>query len=263
LAQGLPNEALKVYDQLLARHPQDLTLQLGRASIAYQAKQISAEAAQVVLNTWLNSRPSKDMPPELLSLVGALPPDPQREPLYLTLTESNPDYIPVQLRLVQLLMKRNPAEAKARVDLIVARQQQSGVPADVNAYLLQAQLALAVGNTELATQSFDAVLAKQPGNVDALAGLGDIQFQKRNFNAAEKFYNQALATQPNNVSVKRSLVEVDVAKDYPLSAIHKLEQLRVQLYADGVTDSDLARRQQKIEEDFLQRRGFQPPWERY
>jgi hypothetical protein len=65
------------------------------------------------------------------------------------------------------------------------------------------------------------------------------------------------------VAVRRSLIEVNVAQDKPLAAIQKLEQLRVQLYADGVADSDLARRQQKIEEDFLQRRGFQPPWERY
>lgn len=263
LAQGLPNEALKVYDQLLARNPQDLTLQLGRASIAYQAKQISAESAQIVLNTWLSSRPATDTPPELLSLVGALPPDPQREALYISLTETNPDYIPVQLRLVQVLMKRNPAEAKARVDQIIARNRQSGTLSDTTANLLQAQLAQAVGNTELATASYQAVLAKQPGNVDALVGLGDLQFKQRNFETAGQFYNQALAYQPNNVNVRRSLIEVNVAQDHPLEAIQKLEQLRVQLYADGNADPDLAQRQQKIEEDFLQRRGFQPPWERY
>jgi cellulose synthase operon protein C len=263
LAQGLPHQALQVYDQLVARNPQDLTLPLGRASLAYQAQQITAQEAQAVLTTWLSNRPTRDAPPELLSLVGALPADAQRENLYESLTASNPDYMPVQVRFVQMLMQRNPTEARARVNQMIASWRQSGLLTGISADLAAAQLAQVVDNTELATNAYQAVLTKQPGNVDALVGLGDLQFKQRRFETAEKFYNQALIYQPKNINVQRSRIEVDVARDYPMEAIQKLEQLKLQLQLDNSIDSDIARRQQKLEEDLLQRRGFQPPWERY
>lgn len=262
LAQGRPGEALQLYDQLVARNPQDLQIQLGRASIAYQAKQISETEAEAVLNNWLRNRPASDTPPELFSLVGALPPNPQRENLYIALAEADPTYLPVQLRLVQVVAERDPAEARARVTQLVARSRADGTANDANAYLLQAELARAVGDTQLASESYQAALAQQPDNTDALVGLGDIRFQQRQFESAEQLYNQALAFQPNNIGVRRSLIEIKVAQDYPLTALRQLEQLQMQAGA-GATDAELAQRRQKIEEDFLLRRGFQPPWERY
>jgi hypothetical protein len=41
-----------IFDQLVARNPQDLTLQLARASLAYQAKVIPESQAEAVLNYW-------------------------------------------------------------------------------------------------------------------------------------------------------------------------------------------------------------------
>lgn len=263
LAQGRPNDALQLYDQLVSRNPQDLPLQLGRASIAYQSKRISVQEAEVILNTWLRSRPASDTPPELFSLVGALPPDAQREPVYISLMDADPTYIPVQLRYVQVLARRDRALAQDQVNQIVARRRALGAPQDVNTDLLQGQLAQAINNYDLANDSYLAVLARQPDNADALVGLGDIRFQQRRLDAAEGFYNRALAFRPNDVSIRRSLIEVNVVQDYPMTAIQKLEQLQLQQYAQGSNDPDLARRQQKIEEDLLQRRGFQPPWERF
>jgi cellulose synthase operon protein C len=264
LTQARASEALQLYDQLIARNPQDLNLKLGRASIAYQAKQLTVQQAEATLSGWLSSRPPGDAPPELFSLVGALPADAAREPLYIALTEADPDYIPVQLRYVQLLAKTNLAQAKARVGQIIARQTAIAQRADANTTLLQAQLAQAVGDTPIATTAYQAVLTQQPNNTDALVGLGDIRFQQRQFDTAEKLYNQALALKPTDIGIRRSLIEVKVAQDYPITAINQLEQLQVQQYAAvGSVDPELANRQQKIEEDFLQRRGFQPPWERY
>jgi tetratricopeptide (TPR) repeat protein len=261
LAQGRTSDALQLYDQLVARNPTDARLQLGRASIAYQAKQISTAEAEAVLNSWLRSRPASDTPLELFSLVGALPPDPQREPLYLILAEADPDYLPVQLRLVQVVARRDPAEAKALARQLIARSRASGTN-DTSTYLLQGQLAQAAGDISLADQAFQSVLEQQPDNVDALIGLGDIRFQQRQWGTARQLYSEALALKPGDVGIQRSLIEVEVAQDHPLTALQKLEQLQLQQGA-STTDSELAQRQQKIEEDFLKRRGFQPPWERY
>lgn len=261
LAQGRPNEALQLYDELVARNPNNLQIQVGRASVAYQANRISVAEAETVLNTWLSSRPATDTPPELFSLVGTLPPTPQRESLYLSLTEADPDYLPVQLRLVQVLADRDPAAARVRVNQIVSRSQANGTGNTVEAYLVQGQLAQAIGDVPLADQSFQAALTQQPNNTDALIGLGNLRLQQRRFTAAEEFLNQALTLRPTDVGIQRSLIEVKIGQDYPLQALQQLEQLQLQQIAG--TDSDLAQRRQKIEEDFLQRRGFQPPWERF
>jgi tetratricopeptide (TPR) repeat protein len=259
LAQGRPADALVIYDQLVARNPQDLLVQLGRTSVAYQAKQISEAEAVAVLNRWFQTRSMTDTPPELFSLVGALPPNPQLEPVYAVLAEADPNYLPVQLRLVQVTAQRDPAAARARVTQLVARSRSQSDT--IESYLLQGQLAQAVGDLNLAQQAFQDALVKQPTNVEALVGLGGVRFEQRQFDSAQRYYTEALAFQPENLGVKRSLIEVQVAQDYRFSAMNQLEQLQIQQGAGA--DSDLTQRRQQLSEDFLQRRGFQPPWERY
>lgn len=258
LSQSRPQDALTLYDKLIALNPQDLTLQLGRTSIAYQTKSISQAQAEAMLNNWLVTNSANDAPPELFSLVGALPPNPQRESLYNNLLEVDPNNIPIQLRLVQIIASRNPAQARARVNRIIARD-----PNNVGAYFLQAQLAQAIGDLELASRAYNKVLVDQPENTDALSALGGIRFQQRQFDSAQEFYNQVLAIKPEDRVVRRSLADLSVAQDRPLAALQQIEQLQVEQFNDGGSNVDLVQQRQKIQEDFLRRRGFQPPWERY
>ncbi len=258
LSQGRTLEALQLYDQLIARNPQDARLILGRASIAYQANQISEQAAQAVLDNWLQTRPANDAPPELFSLVGALPPSPQRERVYDQLLAIDPNSIPVQLRRIQVLAARNPAAARAQVAQLVAQQQVSGRN-DPNSLLLQGQLAQAVGDSKLAVSAYETILARDPRNVDALLGLGSVRLQQRRPDAAEPYYNAALALRPNDLGVRQALIEVKVAQDRPLIALRQLEDLQLQ----QLGNRGVAERRQQLEEDFLRRRGFQPPWERF
>jgi len=259
LSQGRMTEAIQLYDQLIARNPQNAQLILGRTSIAYQANQISEQQAEAVLNGWLQTRPVTDNPPELFSLVGALPPNSNRVAVYDRLTAVDPNYVPVQLRRIQVLAQQDPAAARAQVTQLVARRQALGIDTP-NAYLLEAQLAQAVGDTALASKSYEAVIARQPANTDALVGLGNLRLQQRQLGAAEQYFNQALAFRPNDAGIRRSLIEVTVAQDRPLTAIKQLEDLQLRQMTE---DRSIAERRQKIEEDFLQRRGFQPSWERY
>ncbi len=258
LSQGRTLEALQLYDQLIARNPQDARLILGRTSIAYQANQISEQAAQAVLDNWLQTRPANDAPPELFSLVGALPPSPQRERVYDQLLAIDPNSIPVQLRRIQVLAARNPAAARAQVAQLVAQQQVSGRN-DPNSLLLQGQLAQAVGDSKLAVSAYETILARDPRNVDALLGLGSVRLQQRRPDAAELYYNAALALRPNDLGVRQALIEVTVAQDRPLIALRQLEDLQLQ----QLGNRGVAERRQQLEEDFLRRRGFQPPWERF
>ncbi|HEY9650838.1 MAG TPA: tetratricopeptide repeat protein, partial [Coleofasciculaceae cyanobacterium] len=259
LSQNRATEAVAIFDQLVARNPQDPTLQLARTSFAYEAKLIDESQAESVLNYWLQTQPPTNTPPELFALVGTLPPSERREPLYNTLAQIDPNNIPVQLRLLQVLNKRSPAQARARLTQLVARN-----PNDLGNYFLQGQLAQGVGQLDLASLAYQTILSVQPSSVDALSGLGGIRFQQRRFDEASELYSQVLALKPGDFTTRQVLIDLDRAQDLPLKALQDLEALQVeQLERGGLPSSDLSRKRQEIQEGFLQRRGFQPPWERY
>lgn len=258
LQQKRFDEAVTVYDQLIARNPQNLSIQLGRASIAYQAKRISQPEAEAVLNNWLATQPATNTPPELYSLIGTLPTDPQKEALYSYLVETDPSSIPLQLRLLQVIAKRNPAQAQARMKQLIAR-----IPTTSDSYQLQAELARSVGDLNLASSTYQNILAQQPDNIDALAALGGIRFEQRRFESAQEIYAQVLAQKPDDKGTRRTLAGLNAILDQPLTALAQLEQLQLEAAAEGGNDSDASRQIQQIQTDFLLRRGFQPPWEDY
>ena len=256
--QNRPVEAVAIFDQLVARNPQDLTLQLARASLAYQAKLIPEAQAEAALNYWLQTQPLTNAPPELFTLVGALPADSRREPLYSALVQLDPNNIPVQLRLLQAIALRNPTEAKVRVAQIVASN-----PNNINSYLLQGQLAQGIGELDLASSAYQTILSAQPFNIEALSALGGIRFQQRRFESATELYSQALALKPDDIGFRQSLIGLSAAQDNQLAALTALEALQIEQAQKGIFNNDLARQRQQIQEGFLQRRGFQPPWERF
>jgi tetratricopeptide (TPR) repeat protein len=258
LQQNRSVEAVAIFDQLVARNPQDLTLQLARASLAYQAKVIPESQAEAVLNYWLQTQPSTNVPPELFTLVSTLPADPRREPLYNALVQIDPNNIPMQLRLVQAIAKRSPAEAKGRVVQLVRLN-----PNNINVYLLQGQFAQGIGDLDLASQAYQTILSAQPNNVDVLSALGGIRFEQRRFDSATELYSQALALKPDDLGLRQSLINLDAAQDKQLAALSALETLQLEQLQKGAMNNDLSRQRQQIREGFLQRRGFQPPWERF
>jgi cellulose synthase operon protein C len=265
LSQNRPQEALSLYDQLLASYPDDWSVKLGRAAIAYQTKQITAAQAEVVINQFLQARPA-ETPPELYTLVGALPPSAQREALYTALIAADPNNAPVQVRWIQLLATRNPAQAQVQANRLLARvRSAAGNDArNVSLLLLRGQLAQALGNLDQAGDAYQAILSLEPDNVDALSALGGIRFQQRQFEAADRLYSQVLAFRPDDVTAQRSLAELTAVQGKPLEAMDRFEQIKIQQTAQGgLVDGEINQRLQQLQEDLLQQRGFQPPWERY
>ncbi|MBW4475722.1 MAG: tetratricopeptide repeat protein [Tolypothrix brevis GSE-NOS-MK-07-07A] len=256
LQQKRFDEALAVYDQLITRNPQDVTTQLGRTSIAYQARRISQGEAEAVLDNWLATQRATNTPPELYSLVGVLPAQARREALYNYLAEVDPNYLPVQLRLVQVLADRNPTLAQARVKQLIAK-----LPNTPNSYLIQGELARTIGDYKQASSAYENILAQQPDNIDALSALGGIRFQQGRYDSAQQIFNQVLSQKPDDTEARRALAGLNAIFDQPLTALAQLEQLQIQQRTQGSTDADISRQMQEIQEDFLQRRGFQPPWE--
>jgi cellulose synthase operon protein C len=258
LQQRRLDEALIVYDELIARSPQDINIQLGRTNIAYQAKRISLTEAESVLNNWLATQPATNTPPELYSLVGVLPPDKQREPLYNYLINLDPGNTALQLRLLQVVAQRSPAQAKVRVKQLLANAPQTP-----STYRLQAELSQAVGDFDQAGDAYKRILALEPDNVEALSALAGIRFQQQRFGSAQEIYSQVLGYKPEDKEAQRALAGLSAVLDQPLAALSQLEKLQLQNGAQGTTKVEISRQMQQIQEDFLLRRGFQPPWEDY
>ncbi len=262
LSQNRAAEALYLYDQLLASNPNDGATRLGRTAIAYQAKLISETDADAVINQFLQSRPSQT-PNELFTLVALLPARAYREPLYVALANANPNNIDVQVRLIQIIAKRDPFQAQIIANRMLA-QIKGGTA--ISALSLRGRLAEALGNLDQADQAYIAILNLQPDNLDAVNALGGIRFQQRQFDSAERLYMLAMAMKPeNSASIQRTLADLSSAAGRPLQALDRLEALKIQQQATpgALPDLSLQQRQQEIQEGLLQQRGFQPSWERY
>ncbi|MBD1909235.1 MULTISPECIES: tetratricopeptide repeat protein [unclassified Leptolyngbya] len=255
--QGRVGEALAIYDQLVARNPQDFNRQLGRASLAYQANLISEAQATAYLTAWLQT-PNAEVSPELVSLVSILPPNPQQENLYRQLLAANPTDTGLQLRLAQVIALRNPAEAEALIRQLIAQD-----PDNLGGYFVQGQLAQQLGNLTLASETYEGILARDPNNADALSALAGVRFQQRQFQEAERLYSEVLDLNPQNMTARTARIQLQAAQGRPMEARQQLQGLQQEQAATGSVNPALAAEVQRIEEGMLQQRGFQPPWERY
>jgi tetratricopeptide (TPR) repeat protein len=258
LAQGQFNNALTLYDQLLTANPDDIVSQLGKASIAYQTRQISRTEAESVLDRWQRAEPVLEPPPEVFNLVGVLPPDGDREPLYLALLTLEPDNLAINRRLVQVLAARDPDEAQRRVNELVVRD-----PDNLNVYYVQGEFAQTIGDLELAGQAYQTILARQPDNPDALSALGGVRFQQRRYSEATDLFNKVLSLKPNDLETRRVLAELSAAQDQPIAALEQLREVQTLQTEAGISDPRVQTRIQQLQGDLLRRRGFQPEWERF
>jgi tetratricopeptide (TPR) repeat protein len=252
------DEALVVYEQVIKRNPEDITAQLGQTSVAYQAKRISKPQAEAVLDNWLATQKATNTPPELYSLVTQLPTDPNREALYNYLVELDPSSIRLQQRLLETIAQRNPAEARMRMKQLIAN-----APNNNKIQQRVALLAKAIGDLKTASEAYENILKEEPDDIDALAALGGIRFEQRRFGSAEQIYSTVLEQNPQDTQARRALAGLNAIFDKPLAAMKALEQLQIEQIASGEKDPEISNQMQQIQEDFLQRRGFQPPWESY
>jgi tetratricopeptide (TPR) repeat protein len=73
----------------------------------------------------------------------------------------------------------------------------TGVPTDFRAALSQAASASRAGDFARAETLYNAALTNQPGNVEALSGLGDVARRKGDSARASQLYDQVLAQNPS------------------------------------------------------------------
>ncbi len=257
-AQGQLQSALAIYETLVAQNPGDLEFELGRASLAYRLGTMTEAQAEGVLDDWLATQPSTAIPSELYNLVGTLPASPEREALYQRLLNADPNSIPVNLRLIQVLASRDPDAAQARVDELIAQN-----PNDINVYFVQGELAQQLDDLDQASAAYETILERNPDNPDALSALGGVRFQQENYAAAARLYARVLELKPDDWETRRILAELNAAQGRPLAALQQMRQIQSEQDEQGIRDMALEARIDELQVNLLRRRGFQPTWERY
>lgn len=256
--QGRLQEVLRVYDALLAKEPGNARAQMGQLNLKYQLKTISAAEAEAGLEQWLRAQPQLIPYPELRSLVGALPPDPRRESLYLALLAADPDDIALERRLIQVIATRDPEAARSRLQQRLARDRGS-----ISGYFLQGELAQTFGDFDVASQAYQAILQQQPDNADALSALAGVRFQQQRYEEAAALYQRVIALKPGDLETQRILADLYLAQDLPGKGFRQLQRVQQQQAAQGIANSTVTDRLQETQLNFLRRRGLQPSWERY
>ncbi|MEO1180098.1 MAG: tetratricopeptide repeat protein [Cyanobacteria bacterium J06636_28] len=252
--QGRYVEALDLYEEIIALNPGNDTKILGQTSLAYQGKFISVETAESVLDQWLASHPANENPPELYSLVGALPADPARSDLYQSLLVANPGSLVIRQRQIQVLAMSDPDAANDAAAQLVADN-----PDAPEVYLLQGQIAQDTGKLRTAERAYETLLERNPEQFDAIVGLAGVRFRQLRYQEARRLYDQAIAIAPDDLNLRQASISLTVAQDRPLQALEEINALQSRV----PTNIGLERQERLIKEGLLLHRGFQPVWERY
>ncbi|MEO0395196.1 MAG: tetratricopeptide repeat protein [Cyanobacteria bacterium P01_A01_bin.137] len=252
--QGRYAEALDLYEEIIALNTGNDTKILGQTSLAYQGKFISVETAESVLDQWLASHPANENPPELYSLVGALPADPARSDLYQSLLVANPGSLVIRQRQIQVLAMSDPDAANEAAAQLVADN-----PDAPEVYLLQGQIAQDTGKLTTAERAYETLLERNPEQFDAIVGLAGVRFRQLRYQEARRLYDQAIAIAPDDLNLRQASISLTVAQDRPLQALEEINALQSRVPAN----IGLERQERLIKEGLLLHRGFQPVWERY
>jgi tetratricopeptide (TPR) repeat protein len=253
-------KALIAYERLINLKPQSDRAQLGSAYLALKLDQITPGRAETILDSWLANYPTIPpamVPPELLNLVGELPPAVSRFGLYETLLAIAPTHLGVNRRYAQTLAMTDPEAAMIYLEAIAPDD-----PADTRFYFVQGEVAQTLGELDLASQAYETILVHEPDNTDALAALAGVRFRQRRLEEAELLYEEVLALRPNDWETQRILAELHLAQDEAIAALEAFETLAIDPNAQP-THPPLEYRIQSTRLNFLRRRGFQPYWEQY
>ncbi len=105
----------------------------------------------------------------------------------------DPERVEVHLGLARLMVSDNPQEARSHLEQVLARQ-----PDNVDALVGLGEVYWTLGEPEKARPIFDAVVAKDPENSRALAGLGLLTLAADDTKEAEALLRKAIAADPAN-----------------------------------------------------------------
>lgn len=261
-------EALQLYQQATSTQPTTQPLQVKQLVLAHQLGELSAIDVSTQLQQALQPLPTQIVERRqiAIALLRLESPNPVLLPLYQALLESGVEVPLLQFRIAQMALQSGDLAA-ARTAL-AAYTMQSGNSSEATELLL-AEIDRRESKLDASALRYEAILARDPVNVDALVGLGGVRFQQQRYSAAEALYQRVLVLRSQDLATRRVLADLYLAQDRPLAAFQQLRQIQQtqQNAAANASSSpapaDIAQELQDLRLNFLRRRGFQPYWERY
>jgi cellulose synthase operon protein C len=259
----LQRERLLVYKQILDRDATLTQIRVKQIILAHQLGNSSATELTQQLQQALTPLPidATEKRAIALALLPLDPPDPALQPIYEQLVQSGLDIPFLEFRLAQMNLQRDqiPAAKTALDRYRAAAQGQDAIAAE----LLLAEVDRREGNLDRAATRYETLLK---GNLDdrqrtdVLKGLAGIRAQQQRYAEALQLYSQVRDRNPNDIDAQRIFADLNLAQDRPTAALQQLQQIQQR---QQPPDAKLERQIQKVKADILQRRGFQPSWERY
>ena len=107
----------------------------------------------------------------------------------------------VRFELIDLLAQRN-SKKELLAELLPV---QDDAPRDLKTQAWMGRLFLLAGSPARAADIFRGILHDAPGNADAYDGLGEAEFARGNYRAAQRDFQAALRLAPNDQSPRRRL----------------------------------------------------------
>jgi cytochrome c-type biogenesis protein CcmH/NrfG len=170
------------------------------------------------------------------------------------LIQTDPSYIPVQARFVELMAQQNPTAAMRYVEDLIAKN-----PENIDVYFLQGNIAEQTGNLRQAGTAYEAILSLQSENIDALSALGGIRFRQRRYQSAVEAFSHVLTLQPDHAIARAALTDLEQILRRRVPALRQAEQ--VQPANLPMPGSDLSRSQpQPATVEFLPQGDTPLPW---
>ncbi len=111
------------------------------------------------------------------------------------------DRLRVRFELIDLLAQRNSKE-ELLAELIPV---QDYAPRDLKTRTWMGRLFLLAGSSARAADVFRGILHDAPGNADAYAGLGEADFARGNYRAAQRDFQTTLRLAPDDQAARRRL----------------------------------------------------------
>ncbi|MFM2429905.1 MAG: hypothetical protein RLZZ511_1118 [Cyanobacteriota bacterium] len=252
--------AVDLYDRVLplvSDPATQLDTQVYRAYFGRRAERVTETEAKQVLMQWIAANPDR-VTSAIADLAGSLPLDPAIADLYSRVQQAFPQQLAVQQRGLMLQAATDPAGAKAgSIALLQAN------PDEAYAYFIQADVARAAGDKALAVAAYEALVQRQPNNLDGRIALGGAYFEQRRDRLAMVQFQEVLQLEPKNVLARRVLADLYMTRDQPLLALKLLNEVVDIQRSQGMRDPQVRDRIAEIELGALRRRSFQTPWEGY
>lgn len=184
---------------------------------------------------------------------------------YQRILDQSPGDRDATLALANVQLQRGDAASAVRLYEQIRAQD----PTNTDILLALANAYFQQGNQDGAAEIYSELLVADPTNVDYISALAGLRFAQQRYAEAQDLYSQVLALDPGNTTALVALQDLESVRFSedsrlrPITVLRELQAERREQLEQGVSTQVTDERLDRLSQDFLQRRGITPEWERF